>query len=172
MKSNILLTCCVLFFWTAKAQQTEQPAVAFPFNVQLFTPDSLPIKSAEVFKTGKPTVIAFWLTTCMPCHAEFEAYSKNFEAWKKQADFNLIAMSMDYTVRFRRVGELVREKKWPFPVYWDRERAFKDIMPGGLNGLPQVFVFDPKGRLFWQHKGFRPGAEAELWEQVQLAGKR
>lgn len=170
MKYIFLLGFCFALTLSVSAQQ-EQPTIAFPFNFTLFTPDSTPIQSVEVLKTGKPTVLAFWLTTCIPCMNEFAAYSQNLSDWKKQVDFNLVGISIDYQPRFRRIKELAQEKKWPFPVYWDRERNFKNILPGGLNGLPQVFVFDREGKLVWQHKGYYPGAEAETWGKVQEAAK-
>jgi hypothetical protein len=40
-------------------------------------------------------------------------------------------------------------------------------MPGELNGLPQVFIFDKNGKLAYRHKGFRPGDEVELFEKIK-----
>ena len=114
-------------------------------------------------------MLAFWLTTCMPCQAEFAAYSKNFEAWQKEADFRLLAVSIDFPERFPKIGQLAKDKKWPFPVYWDSQRAFKAVLPGGLNGLPQVFLFDKNGQLVWQHKRYVPGDEAELFAKIKEA---
>jgi cytochrome c biogenesis protein CcmG, thiol:disulfide interchange protein DsbE len=149
------------------AQATEQPAVPYPFRATLYRPDSSAVASEKVLASGKPTVLAFWLTTCMPCMSEFEAYSKKYAEWMASGDFQLIGISIDFPNRFHQIAPMVAEKKWPFPVYWDRERTFKQVLPGGLNGLPQVFVFNRKGALVWQHKGYRPGFEDELWSKVQ-----
>ncbi len=114
--------------------------------------------------------MAFWLTTCMPCLAEFSAYTQHFTEWKQQADFNLVGISIDFPERFQKIGPMAAERKWPFPVYWDRTRAFKSILPGGLNGMPQVFLFDKTGKLVWQHKGYSPGTEQELFDQIKGLG--
>ena len=167
MLKNITLAllglCCLQ---TAFAQQ-EQPVEPYPFRITLTNTDSTEIASSKVLTTGKPTVLAFWLTTCMPCMAEFKAYTQQYEQWKKEADFQLIGISLDFPQRFRQIATVAAAQKWPFPVYWDSTRAFKSLMPGGLNGVPQVFLFDKKGALVWQHKGFYPGMEGELFARVK-----
>jgi thiol-disulfide isomerase/thioredoxin len=152
---------------TLNAQSSEQPTIPFPFQMTLFRPDSTPVASAKVLQTGKPTILAFWLTTCMPCQIEFATYTQKLAAWKQEADFQLFGISIDFPQRFRQIKVLADEKKWPFPVYWDKSRAFTEILPGALNGLPQVFLFDRNGTLVWRHKGFHPGDENELWARVK-----
>lgn len=141
----------------------------YPFDITLTTIDSTKsFSSKELLKNSdnKPTVLAFWLTTCFPCHMELETYTRNFEEWQKQADFRLIAISTDFPQRFQRIGQIVQEKKFPFEVYWDVNRQFSDVLPGGLNGLPQVFIFD-KGKIVYHHRKFRPGDENELFAQIK-----
>lgn len=146
----------------------------FPFNIPMLDIDSTKeLSSKDVLaipkkeKDKSPTVIAFWLTTCRPCHAELATYKANYEAWKKEAKFNMYAISIDFPHNFRKVGEIARNKEYPFPVYWDRDRLFRSVMPGELNGLPQVFIFDKNGQLAYKHKGFRPGDEQELFAKIK-----
>lgn len=172
MKNCIWLPLAFLAHLALAQDNAPQPTLAFPFKgLTLTTPDSTDVPATKVFKTGQPTVVAFWLTTCMPCIAEFGAYSEKMAEWKKITDFQLVAVSIDFPERFKKIKPMVAQHAWPFPVYWDRQRRFKDILPGNLNGLPQVFVFDKSGKLVWQHKKYRPGDETELFEQVKKAGK-
>jgi thiol-disulfide isomerase/thioredoxin len=167
---RLLLLCllnAVVHVLPAQSNTQPQPSSAFPFEIALYKPDSTLFNSKQVFKTGKPTVFAFWLTTCVPCMAELASYTEQYANWKKEVDFQLFAVSIDYPQRFRFIAPMVQEKKWPFPVYWDRERTFKSILPGGLNGLPQVFLFDRNGTLVWQHKGYYPGFEHELFAKIK-----
>ncbi len=147
--------------------QNEQPLVAFPFNTVLTTPDSTEVNSNKIFSTGKPTVIAFWLSTCAPCQTELDAYTQQYAEWKKQVDFDLVIVSIDFPNRFRKIGEMAGRAKWPFPIYWDRTRFFSGILPGELNGLPQVFLFDRQGNLAWRHRKYWPGDEQVLFEQIK-----
>jgi thiol-disulfide isomerase/thioredoxin len=172
-KHRLILFGIILFTALSCAGQApDQPVIPFPFNMALLTPDSVAFRSTELLHKGKPTVLAFWLTTCMPCRMEFEAYKANLANWQKEVDFQLFGISIDFPQRFKQISTLARENKWPFPVYWDKTRAFTEILPGNLNGLPQVFLFDRTGSLVWRHKGYRPGDEAELWSKIQdLKGK-
>lgn len=158
------------FAQTAQTAEIPQPQVAFPFDVKLAKPDSSAEKhSKKIFPAGKPVVIAFWLTTCPPCREELAAYTREYPGWKKEVDFELFAISMDFANRFRQIATLMNDGGWPFPVYWDRTRYFRAIMPGELNGLPQVFLFDKNGKLVRHHKGYKPGDEHALFEAVKKA---
>ncbi len=179
--SRLLLLChllCALGLRT-HAQNVivyHQPQYAvdtvFPYNIPLLDIDSTrEFNSKEVLapaeKGGEqPIVLAFWLTTCMPCHRELATYAEHYTAWKQQANFRLLAISIDFPHRFRDIARITREKQFPFEVYWDVHRLFRSVMPGGLNGLPQVFIFDKKGQLAYYHKGFQPGDEQVLFERI------
>ncbi|MBK6994041.1 MAG: TlpA family protein disulfide reductase [Lewinellaceae bacterium] len=145
----------------------------FPFNIPLLNIDSTQLSNSKKImaipkkeNNRKPTVIAFWLTTCIPCHHELATYTAHYADWKKQADFNLYAISTDFPKNFRRIAGIVKEKQFPFPVFWDKNHLYRTVMPGGLNGLPQVFIFDKNGKLAYQHKGFRTGDEAALFAKI------
>ena len=146
--------------------QIQQPSAAFPFQVTLFTPDSTVVGSEAVLGQGKVTVLAFWLSTCLPCRVELAAYAARYAEWQRQADFQLIAISIDFPQRFPQMAQLARSSDWPFPAYWDAAQAFKNILPGELNGLPQVFLFDQTGQLVWQHRRYVSGDEEALFAQI------
>jgi cytochrome c biogenesis protein CcmG, thiol:disulfide interchange protein DsbE len=188
MKNIHFLLILSFFYQTAIAQSTEDKKEMkmrlstarqaskidsiFPFDISLRTLDSTLVNSSEVFKFNeKPTVIAFWLTTCYPCMIELQAYIKEYENWQKTTPFNLVTVSTDFPEKFSKVGKVATDMKFPFPTYWDFNREFKEILPGGLNGLPQVFLFDKKGNLVWQHKRFFSGDEKELFAKVQEYSK-
>ena len=180
MKSFLVAASFFLFAGALFSQRMYYSEVnykvdtVFPFNIPMLDIDStkesntkevLAIPKKE--KDKSPTVIAFWLTTCMPCHRELATYTANYAEWKKQANFNLYAISIDFPHNFRKIAGIVNGKQFPFPVYWDRDRQFRKVMPGGLNGLPQVFIFDKNGNLAYKHKGFRMGDELELFTKIK-----
>lgn len=181
MKIRLLFAAFALFAGSLFAQKTAYHIrvnnypldTIYPYNIPLLDMDSTTeSNSKDVLavprKKKKPTVIAFWLTTCKPCHRELATYTANYAEWQKKADFRLLAISIDFPQRFRQIAEIAREKQFPFEVYWDRDRLFRNVMPhGGLNGLPQVFIFDKNGKLAYHHKGFRPGDELEVFAKIQ-----
>ncbi len=149
----------------SQARQKSKIDTLFPFDIKLMQPDSTSILSSKIFKKGKPTVLAFWLTTCYPCQIELNEYSKNYENWKKEADFDLIAVSTDFPKNYRNMKK--RATELPFPVLWDSVREFREILPGGLNGLPQIFIFDKNGKIAFHKKGFSTGDEAALFSKIK-----
>ncbi len=180
MKSPILFTAALLLGLLATQARSQivyhQPNypldTLYPFNIPLTDMDSAQefnsrqLLAQPTVGLKQPIVLAFWLTTCMPCHLELSTYTANYEAWKKQANFRLLAISIDFPHRFRDIARIAREKAFPFEVYWDVYRLFRAVMPGGLNGLPQVFILDKEGKIAYHHKGFRPGDEQELFQKI------
>ncbi len=148
---------------------TGLPSLDFPYHVELLTPDSFPVWTDDVFghREGLPTVLAFWLTTCGPCRQELAAYSWDYAERQRQRPFRLVAISIDFQERWQQFKAFAAQGNYPFPIYWDRTRAFKELLPGALNGLPQVFVFNADGQQVWHKKGYVSGAERELWEVLE-----
>lgn len=165
----VIASFCCLHAYSQTLEVTNQPTMPFPFaDIRLTAPDSSAIiPGSKVLKKGKPTVIAFWLTTCGPCQMELAAYSKHYAEWQKELDFQLVAISTDFRQNYKRIAQRAQEGGWPFPVWWDAERVFLSVMPGGLNGLPQVFLFDKKGQLVWHHRRYAPGQEELLIAQLR-----
>ena len=140
----------------------------YPFKVNLKTADGEVVNSAKTFKqNGKPTVVMFWLTTCYPCGLELAAITKKFPQWQEEADFNLYAVSTDFPKNAEKFTKRVKASKWTFEAYHDYERQFMKIMPAGLNGLPQVFVFDEAGTIVYHKRRYQPGDEDVLFEKVK-----
>ncbi len=140
----------------------------YPYNIDLKTADGKMVNSSEVFKqNGKPSVVLFWLTTCYPCRMELKAIKEKFPQWQKEADFNLYAISTDFPKNAEQFVKRVKNSGWTFEAYHDINRQFMKVMPGGLNGLPQVFVFDKKGNIVYHKRKYKPGDENVLFRKVK-----
>lgn len=163
-----------------KAWATPPPAFrpsnqinkTFPFDIALKDTAGTIFNSADLLKTNdKPLVLMFWLTTCGPCRMELDAYKANYDAWKKETDFRLIAISTDFPQNAENFVKRAKIGEWQFETYHDYQREFGAVMPGELNGLPQVFILDKKGNIVYHHKRFTPGDEVELFAEIKKASK-
>ena len=144
----------------------------YPYDITFCTIDSVAIPSKEALPKGnKPLIIAFWMTTCYPCRVELDAYTKKYDQWKQEADFDMVAISEDFPTRFAQIGTIAKAQKYPFPVFWDMNREFTQIMPGGLNGLPQVFVLDQDRKIVYHKRKYYTGDEDKLFEVVKSLQK-
>jgi thiol-disulfide isomerase/thioredoxin len=153
---------------TSKSRQKADIVQEYPYDLALTDGKGNKTSTDKIFKTGKPTVVLFWLTTCYPCKIEMAAIQKKYDQWKEETDFNLVAVSTDFDKNYEKYLKMVEEKNWPWDVYHDTNREFRKVMPGELNGLPQTFVFDKDGNIAMHKKRFRPGDEDKLYEEIKL----
>ncbi len=162
---------------TRYAVSRSRPATeiqgTYPYDIDLKNAASKTIKSDKILaKNDKPTILLFWLTTCFPCSMEMKAIKEKYADWQKEADFNLYAISTDFENNFPKFIQKVEENKWPWETYNDVNREFRQILPGGLNGLPQTFVLDKNGEITYHKRKYKPGDEDVLFAKVkELAAK-
>ena len=156
----------VLYTETARPEDKIQKI--FPYDIKLKNAEGKEFMSSQLFKkNGKPTVLLFWLTTCGPCKMEMEAIKNKYESWSKESKFNFFAISTDWSHNTEKFVERVKTSGWPFAAYHDFNQEFKYVMPGGLNGLPQVFVLNKKGEVVFHKRKYMPGDEDKLFEEIK-----
>jgi len=168
----VLLTSQTLLaqarFYTPTARPAAEIEQNFPFDIDLKKADGTVVNSAEILPKGdKPTVLLFWLTTCRPCFMEMAAIQEKYEAWQAETPFDLFAISTDFPHNFEAFAKRVEDSAWPFEAYNDVNREFKEVLLGGLNGLPQVFVLDTDGQIVYHKRRYRPGDEDKLFAAIQ-----
>jgi cytochrome c biogenesis protein CcmG, thiol:disulfide interchange protein DsbE len=155
-------------YYVSTARSKDKMATTFPFDIDLKSPDGKIINSSKLFKTHKePTILLFWLTTCYPCRMEVAAIQKKYEAWQKDAKFRFVLISYDFPQNFEQFAKRSKEENWQWEAYNDVNREFGEVLPGELNGLPQVFVFDKKGNIVYHKRKYSTGDEDLLFEQVK-----
>ena len=149
---------------------TAPPDTVFPYDIALVASrggaDTSATNSAQVLgahRGKRPVVLLFWMTTCGPCRQELADLEDRMQAWRGAYDFAFVPVSLDFEPR--RGAFHARAAEYPWTSYYDVRRAFPSVMPGGLNGVPQVFVFDRDGRQVFYRRKYRPG-DLEALEAV------
>jgi len=144
----------------------------YPFDIPLEDPSHKMWTSDQILaKNGKPTVVLFWLTTCYPCRVEMNAINEKYADWKEEVDFNIVAISTDWDKHLDRFVEMSQTEGWPWKAYRDKDREFRKVLPGGLNGLPQTFIFDKNGEIVYHSRKYRSGDEDKLFSAIKTAAK-
>jgi peroxiredoxin len=145
----------------------------FPYDIDLKKADGTVINSSKAFKQDdKPTLLLFWLTTCVPCRYELEAIKEKYQQWQAQVDFNMYAVSTDFPKNFDRFVLRATESGWGWETYHDMNREFMMVMPGELNGLPQTFILDKNGKIVYHKRKFVPGEEEEIFAKLKELGAK
>lgn len=157
-----------IHYYKDTGRQAESINSVYPYDISLRSASNDTLNTATLFaKNDRPTILLFWLTTCAPCRKEMAAISKKYSAWQAEKDFNMYAVSIDWPRNVARFEEMVEKNNWPFPAYHDINREFGKIMPGKLNGLPQVFVLDTNGEIVHHKRKYLPGDEDKLFALVK-----
>jgi cytochrome c biogenesis protein CcmG, thiol:disulfide interchange protein DsbE len=169
----ILVFCWISIFAQSEVvldQSRDENLIVhtFPYNIEVKDSNDIVFNSETLFgNRKKPLVVLFWLTTCYPCRMEMEAITQKYAAWMKNYNFDMVAISTDFPENHQKFIDLVKKEKWPFPAYHDFRKEFRIVMPDGLNGLPQLFIFDKKGNIVYHKRKYIPGDEDMIVEKVK-----
>ncbi len=151
-----------------RSRNVENINAKYPFDIPLENTVREVASSSELIpNNGKPTLVLFWLTTCYPCRIEMKAIAEKYNQWRAQENFNIVAISTDWDKNYDNFAKMVNENNWPWESYRDLNREFRKILPGGLNGLPQSFIFDKNGTIAYHSRKYRTGDEDKIFDKIQ-----
>lgn len=155
MKRLFCMLCALMATFAVLAQQLP--------DVQVENAEGRMI-SVRSLVGEKPLIIAYWSITCKPCIQELNAINDQIEEWREEADFDVLAVSVD-DVRMKATAKAkAASLGWDFICVFDENQDLKRGMNVSLT--PQSFVVDKQGKVVYSHSGYTPGSELELLEQV------
>ncbi|TVR40442.1 MAG: TlpA family protein disulfide reductase [Cryomorphaceae bacterium] len=129
------------------------------------------INTSHFDNDGKPMIINFWATWCMPCKRELNNIAEVYPDWVDETGVKLIAISIDDARSESRVIPYVNGADWDYEVYIDSNADFKRAM--NVNNVPHTFLVDASGNVVWQHNNYAPGDEDKLYKEIKaLVGMR
>lgn len=134
-------------------------------NIKLTTIDGSNFQTQQLNDiSGKPVILSFWATWCIPCLNELTAINDNLDDWKKQSRFEFYAISEDDSRTAKKVAALVNGKGWKFNVLLDKNQDLKREM--NLMNIPYTMVIKD-GKIIYRKAGYVAGNENELYEIIK-----
>ena len=156
--SLLFFTICLCQFGFTQNNR-KLPSV----QVQNLNGDNLDISS--VSNDGKPIYISFWALWCTNCIKELNAITDLYADWQKETGVKIVAVSIDDERNKAKVNPFVSGKNWEYEVYLDPNSDLKRAL--NINTIPHSFLLNGKGEIVYQHNGYTPGDEEELYKLIK-----
>jgi thiol-disulfide isomerase/thioredoxin len=137
-------------------------------NVDLTSIDGKSVVLKAATQKEGITIISLWATWCVPCIKELDAINDVYEEWQEETNVKLIAVSVDDSRTVKRVKSMVNGKDWDYTVLLDINNDLKRAL--NASSIPlTILVKDNK--IVYEHSGYSPGAELELYEKIKELSK-
>lgn len=161
MKNSILFFCLGLFT-LASVAQNDLP------NVNLTSIDGNAIELKDATNKDGVTIISLWATWCVPCLKELDAINDLYDEWQEETGVELLAVSVDDSRTIKRVKSMINGKDWDYTVLLDTNSDLKRALSASSIPLT-ILVKDNK--IVYEHSGYSPGAELELYKKIKELSK-
>jgi cytochrome c biogenesis protein CcmG/thiol:disulfide interchange protein DsbE len=132
--------------------------------VQIKTMEGNVFNTLAFSNNGKPIVIDFWATWCVPCIMELNAIADKYEYWQRETGVKVIIVSVDTVHNTTTVSSFIRNKGWRYDVYLDPDKDFQKAMH--VMDTPCTFVIDGSGKIVWMHNSYMEGDEDKVFEEL------
>ena len=109
-------------------------------------------------------VYSFWATWCTPCINELDEINDLQKTWKKEVNFDVIAVSIDDSRTQKRVKPLTNGKEWEFIILLDSNQDLKRALT--IVNVPYTIVVK-NNMIVHVQNGYVPGNELELFEKLK-----
>lgn len=123
------------------------------------------VNSSTFDNEGKPYIINFWATWCSPCKRELNTIADLYPDWVDETGVKLIAVSIDDARNAHKVKPYVDSKAWEYEVYIDENQDLMRAM--NVNNPPHTVLVNGNGEIVYEHNGYSPGDEEELFDKVK-----
>ena len=99
---------------------------------------------------GRPVLVAFWATTCVPCVEEIPDLIRLYREFRPLG-LEVIAVSMPYDPPLQ-VQRFMQQYSLPYPVALDVSGEVAQAF-GGVDFIPTTFMLDAEGIVLFRRTG-------------------
>ncbi|MBD3286845.1 redoxin domain-containing protein [candidate division WOR-3 bacterium] len=109
---------------------------------------------------GKVVLLDFWATWCGPCKKEIPHLEAIYNKYKSQG-FAALGIGLDKESNLERY---LSKTPIAYTVLVDEKGVSGGLY--GISGIPRTILIDKKGRIAYDHTGYRPGMENQIEQEV------
>lgn len=121
------------------------------------------VTTVEIAENHELMIISLWATWCVPCKNELDAIAEVYQDWISETGVVYYAVSIDDARTSNRIKPMVNGKDWEFEILLDQNSDLKRAF--GVSTVPFTAIIK-KGEIVYNHMGYSPGYEDELYEQL------
>ena len=133
-------------------------------SVEIYDIDGNTVNTSTISNNGKPIIIDFWTTWCIPCVRELNTLNNLYTDWKIKTGVKIYIISLDKTDNLPKIKELINDNNWEFILLHDPNKKFKNAM--NVCDIPCTFIIDSERKIYSKHIGFYPGDENVIYNEI------
>ena len=126
---------------------------AFPYTAALKDVNGKTVDSKTFTNGGKPVVIDFWASWCVPCIIKYNSMKEVYTKWQEETGVRIIAVSIDNNPQaIAKAKEMAAKYGWPFEIYFDEEKKLFSQLTSE-EAVPNSFFYDKDLKLVTNKTG-------------------
>ncbi|MCT4630706.1 TlpA disulfide reductase family protein [Winogradskyella sp.] len=159
---KLFISLSLIFYCFTITAQNDLP------SVDLKTLEGKSVSIDNVTNKDGVTIISLWATWCVPCLKELDAINDIYEEWQDETNVELIAVSVDDSRTAKRVKSMINGKGWEYTILLDTNSDLKRAL--NASSIP-LTILVKNNKIVYEHSGYSPGAELELYEKIKEHSK-
>ena len=132
---------------TAKPEETVPDAILAP-DFTVYDADGNEVSLSDYI--GKPVVLNFWASWCVPCQMEMPDFHEKYLELGDEIHFLMVNMTGGRETP-ESAKEFIAEKEYTFPVFYDTDSDAAATY--GVYSLPTTYFIDAEGYAIAQATG-------------------
>jgi thiol-disulfide isomerase/thioredoxin len=113
---------------------------------------------------GKPVLLDFWATWCLPCVASMPEMAKIYQQTKEKG---LAFVSIDEDTDAKTAADFLAKKHEPWPNYHDDGEIGKAFQK---SGIPLIVLIDGQGKIVYYNTGYGDSTPSDLRAAIAALG--
>jgi thiol-disulfide isomerase/thioredoxin len=141
---------------TKKPSVSPKPPAAPQYSIRVTQIDDAKLMQLLEPKDGKPLLVNFWATWCVPCRMEFPDLVKIDADYKGKIDFITVTLDEPKDINTA-VPKFLTEMKAEMPAYLlvseNESDLITSVAKDWTGGMPFTILYTPKGDIAYFREG-------------------
>ena len=131
------------------SSENEDTAVQTAPDFTVYNSENNQVHLSDFF--GKPVIINFWASWCVPCQSEMPDFDSAYTKYQNDINFLMVNMTDGSRETIEIASSFITEKGYNFPVYYDSD--YSATLTYSVTSLPTTYFINANGELVAHAKG-------------------